>query len=209
MPLSYSCFISYRRDSVKIAKDFQDALETELSLLLNLPVYRDEERLEGGDFFNSKLEQALCKSACMIMIYIPKYFDEESTYCAREFKAMELLEEGRLNKLREHGVIADSGLIIPIIYRGREIVPSYVMNSRNFYDFETYYLGGKTYKKKEYLLSVKQIANYIFDRCRELTALSIDPCNGCDSFSFPEEDELNGWLDELLPPVPVFPGREA
>jgi hypothetical protein len=209
MPLSYSCFISYRRDSVRIAKDFQDALETELSLLLNLPVYRDEERLEGGDFFNNKLEQALCRSACMVMIYIPKYFDEESTYCAREFKAMELLEEDRLTKLKAHGIVGDSGLIIPIIYRGRDFMPVYVSGNRNYYDFESYYLGGRTYKRKEYLLSVKQIANYIFNRCIELNSLSVDPCNGCETFSLPREEELDGWLDELLPPHPIFPGREA
>ncbi|HET9909818.1 MAG TPA: TIR domain-containing protein, partial [Anaerolineales bacterium] len=83
MPIKYSCFISYKHDSVNIARDFQDALENEISLLLNLPVYRDEERLHAGDFFNSALAQALCQSACMVMIYIPRYFDKASTYCAR------------------------------------------------------------------------------------------------------------------------------
>ena len=97
MPLVYSCFISYRHDYVQIAEDFQDALENELSLLINLPVYRDEERLQGGDFYNSRLAKALCRSACMVMIYTPRYFDARSTYCAREFRAMELLEEDRIS----------------------------------------------------------------------------------------------------------------
>jgi hypothetical protein len=208
MPFTYSCFISYRHDSVQIAKDFQDALENELSLLLDLPVYRDEERLHAGDFYNQELETALCKSACMVMIYIPRYFDEKNTYCAREFRAMELLEEQRLEDLRKIGVEHNSGLIIPIVYRGCDILPKYVKDRRQYHNFETYLLGGKTRKNKNYLMAVKDVADYVFRRCTELDNLPTDPCNCCDTFEIPSDVEITDWLSGMLPPRPKFPGRE-
>ena len=208
MPFSYSCFISYRNDNAQIAKDFQESLEDELSLLLNQPVYRDEERLHGGDFYNVKIARALCRSACMVMLYIPKYFDEGHIYCAREFRAMELLEQERLVHLKANGLPDDCGLIIPVVYRGCDVLPQYIKGSRNFYDFEAFFLGGRTQKRNhKYLLSMKEIANYIFQRCRDLNSLPLDPCDCCDSFDIPNESDLNGWLDNLLPSQQKFPGR--
>jgi hypothetical protein len=210
MPITYSCFISYRHDSVQIARDFQDALENELSLLIDLPVFRDEERLRPGDFFNRELEMALCKSACMVVIYIPRYFDERSTYCAREYRAMELLETQRLENLKKVGVTHNSGLIIPIIYRGRDVLPVYISNNRQFHDFETFYLGGRTQRgNKRYLTAVKDIADYIFRRCRELNSLPSDPCDCCGTFEIPKTAEISDWIGNVLPPRPIFPGREG
>ena len=110
MPLKYSCFISYRSRSVELARDFQESLDRELRHWTTLPIYRDEVRLDGGDFYNRELALALCQSACMVMIYTPTYFDLESTYCAREYRAMEILESTRLELLGQernyqHGLI--------------------------------------------------------------------------------------------------------
>ena len=62
----------------------------------------------------------LCKSACMILIYTPLYFDTEHIYCARELKAMQ--ESGSTAPLR---LIGDKGkgLIIPIVLRGEKTLP--------------------------------------------------------------------------------------
>lgn len=210
MPIKYSCFISYRHDSVKIARDFQDDLENELSLLINLPIYRDEERLRPGDFFNKALASALCQSACMVMIYIPRYFDEHSVYCAREFKAMEQLETQRIEKLKKNGGDSSSGLIIPVVYRGLEILPQKISSNRHFHNFEPYFLGGKTLKNnRKYLTSIKNIANYIFYRCQDLNGLPTDPCEDCGDFEIPTKSKISGWLNSVLPPRPNFPGRRA
>ena len=208
MPIKYSCFISYKHDSVNIARDFQDALENEISLLINLPVYRDEERLHAGDFFNSALAQALCQSACMVMIYIPRYFDEASPYCAREFKAMEQLETQRLLALKKGGNVNSSGLIIPVVYRGLDILPKKITTNRHFHNFEPYFLGGRTQKNnKKYLIAVKDIASYIFQRCLDLSNLSTDPCGYCNDFEIPSTAKISHWLNTMLPPRPKFPGR--
>lgn len=210
MPIKYSCFISYRHDSVTMAKEFQDALESELSLLINLPVYRDEERLEPGQFFNDALAKALCQSACMVAIYIPRYFEFASPYCAREFKAMEYLETQRLTKLKKIGISDPNGFIIPVAYRGHDILPKSIKSKRQCYNFEPYFLGGKTQKgNKNYLVSVKNIASYIFNRCQDLNKLPSDPCVGCGSFVIPKKSQISSWLRTMATPVPHFPGRRA
>src|SRR5262245_13808013 len=99
MAINYACFISYRHGqsqlSERIISDLATALSNELSLYTSKKVYVDRERLKGGDFYNEHLARALCESACMIMVFTPTYFDEQSTFCAREFKAMEFLEAKR------------------------------------------------------------------------------------------------------------------
>jgi hypothetical protein len=208
MPIKYSCFISYRHDSVAIAKEFQDALESELSLLINLPVYRDEDRLQAGQFFNKALANALCRSACMVMIYIPRYFELASPYCAREYKAMVQLESQRLANLKRIGNVNPNGFIIPVAYRGHDFLPKQIKNNRQCHNFEPYFLGGKTQKNnRNYLLAVKDIANYIFQRCQDLNSLPSDPCGRCGSFVIPNKSQISRWLNTMLSPRPSFPGR--
>jgi hypothetical protein len=206
MPIKYSCFISYRRHSAEYAREFHSSLERELRLWTTLPIYRDETRLSGGDFFNRELALALCESACMVMIYTPTYFDRDSTYCAREFKAMEILEAKR------HEILGGRrndkhGLIIPVIYRGWNYLPSPISNLRHSYKFEFSVCGKSYLKRKEYQESIEKIAEYIYLRCNELNATGNDPCGDCDIFDIPAIDEISTWLPHLLPPTPVFPGR--
>jgi len=99
MPLKYSCFISYRHTQKDIVQGLVTSLKTELSRWLDMDVYLDEERLKGGEFFNAKLAQAICESVCLIVVYTPTYFSDKNTYCAREYKAMEELEQVRFDKL--------------------------------------------------------------------------------------------------------------
>ena len=207
MPIKYSCFISYRSPSAELARDFHSSLDRELRHWTPLPIYRDETRLRGGDFFNRELALALCESACMVMIYTPTYFDQLSTYCAREYKAMEILEARRLEQLGYERNY-QHGLIIPVVYRGVDIFPRYVSSIRNYYKFDSFHICGKSYlRNNQYQDLIKQIAKYIYDRCNELNALDEDPCEICGSFEIPPTNEIHGWLSPLLPPKPIFPGR--
>jgi hypothetical protein len=209
MPIKYSCFISYRSLSIDVARDFHNSLARELQNWTTLPIFRDETRLNGGDFFNRELALALCESACMIMIYTPTYFDRVYTYCACEYKAMELIEARRL-ELLGYEKNYQHGFIIPIIYRGIDIFPKYVSNIRNYYKFDSFHVYGRSYLRTyRYQDLIGQISKYIFERCNELNALDIDPCDGCGTFELPLDEEIHEWLIPLLPPKPVFPGRGA
>jgi len=208
MPLRFSCFISYRHSQQDIVADLVKSLQTELNRWLDMEVYLDRERLKGGDFFNAELARALCESVCLIVVFTPTYFSKNNTYCAREFKAMEQLEEMRLTKLglprnKQHG------LIIPIVYRGDRKLPKNMKEIRQCHMFEAFQISGRdNLDNPDYAQKIKEIAEYIEERCEELRSVEDEICDCCDTFNFPAETDISDWLESMLPPKPVLPSRE-
>ena len=209
MPLRYSCFISYRSTQGDIVQELVSSLKTELGRWSDLDVYVDTERLDGGDFFNRELAKALCESACLIVVYTPTYFSKQHIYCALEYKAMEILEEERLMKL-DLPVNDEHGLIIPLVYRGDTKLPESIRNQRQYHVFEAFQLSGKdNLDNPDYAVIIRKIAEYIEERCEELQMIEEDVCACCSTFEFPEEEEIANWLEGMLPPKPVLPGRKG
>src|SRR4030095_12354568 len=101
------------------------------------PFY-DKSRIQGGQYIEPVIADAICKSVCMVAIYSPQYLNEEYTYCARELMAMQLLEHKRLNLLPV--TERANGLIIPIIYRGAKYFPKEKFGGVHYYNFEKYNL---------------------------------------------------------------------
>ncbi len=207
MPFQYSCFISYRHTQADIVEDLVDALKTELGRWLDLEVYLDRERLKGGDFYNEELSQALCESICLIVVYTPTYFSSKNTFCAREFKAMEELEHQRFTKV---GLVNNTkhGLIIPIVYRGDKKFPEDIKNKRLYHSFEEFQISGDaTLDNPEYARKIKEIAEYIDERCDEVIAHEDELCNPCSTFELPKEEDILDWLSDMLPPRPKLPTK--
>jgi hypothetical protein len=212
MALNYACFISHRHGQFEIMKsfikDFYLALSAELDLLLEKKVFLDQERLKGGYFYNQALATALCESACMIMVFTPRYFSMENSYCAREYKAMEDLEKARLPLLGpSNGKL--KGLIIPVVLRSVDSLPAEIKDHRQYHDFSKFTLSErKMMRNPRYEPKIKEIAQYIDERYKCLMAVSDQLPSDCKAFSFPTEDEISAWLGEVTNPQPqAFPGR--
>jgi len=207
MAFKYSCFISYRHGQSQLAErivnDLSTALANELELYMGPEVYVDRERLKGGDLYNKELARALCQSICMIMVFTPSYFDLHNTFCAREFKAMEKLEEERERRTGKR-----VGLIIPIVFRGADSLPSEIKAHRHYYDFGDFLLcDTEISKHPNYARKIKEIAKTIFDIYQIFSRLSEDPCSGCDDFVLPAESEVAQWLSAICTPVLPLPSR--
>lgn len=217
MPFSHACFISYRhrpgnREYLNIVEDLRTTLQEQVGFLMNEQVYMDTGRLQGGNFFNRALATAICESVCMVVFYIPPYFDPDSTYCAREFKAMERLEAERLEALGLGE--SPNGLIIPIVLRGWNQFPVEIRSVRQCYNFEPYYIQKrKINQHREGRLKVIEIAQYINNRYLELLQKvgelnAEDLCAACGTFPLPQDGDVLPWLLQLrgargaLPPVP-------
>ena len=192
----------------RIITDLYDALTAELELLINEQVFLDRERLKGGDFYNEALSTALCESVCMIVVFTPTYFDKKYTYCSREYKAMENLENERLRAL---GLPADKkqhGLIIPIVFRGATCLPDDIKSQRFYYNFENFSLcDRKMTKNPKYAGEIRKIASYIAERYRALANCPDDLCGCCEEFQLPEENEVMEWLTAVVGTATPFPGR--
>jgi len=202
MPFKYSCFISYRHGQRELAEriinDLHKALSNELEMLLNEEVFVDRERLKGGTFYNEELASALCESACMIVVFTPTYFDKKFSYCAREYKAMEKLESERLKSLGK-SVDKKYGLIIPIVFRGADSIPSEIKERRQYYSFEAFQLSDvEMSRHPNYAGKIKEIAKYIYDRYKAMVALNSDVCECCTEFKLPREGEITEWLGQVV-----------
>jgi hypothetical protein len=218
MPLKYSCFISFRHGDRTLPTDtslleaiaiqLKEALSSEIQAYTTKDVYVDWERLKGGDFYNQAIATALCESACMVMVYMPTYFDEHKTFCAREYKAMEGLETERLKLLGLS--VSEHGLIIPIVFRGMKFLPSEIKTQRAYHDFQSFQLGERRMSRnKKFIPKIREISEYIYDRCRDLESLSADPCQECNNFSLPDEAEIIHWIRKVKGVSSAFPFRSG
>ncbi len=211
MAIKYSCFISYRHGQSQLAEriinDLSSALSNELELFTNKEIYIDRQRLRGGDFYNEELARAICESVCMIVVFTPTYFDVQSPFCAREFKAMEKLEEARL-KVVQKFTGKKCGFIIPIIFRGEKSLPDIIRDSRHYYNFGDFLLCDvELSKHPDYARKIKEIAETIFSIYELLIGLPEDSCAGCDTFALPSEEDVKHWLGSIRSAPPLFPGR--
>lgn len=209
MPFEYCCFVSYPhgQDNVLVpfVKSFVEGLETEISALTRRGVFFDINFLKPGDRVDERIGTSLCKSACMIVIYTPVYFDRDHIYCAREFKAMQDLEEERLGLLGRR----EQGLIIPIVLRGPKYFPEKLKNERFYRDFSAIEFNHESETiRTKYSKEIKEIAEYIFDRCNQLKGIEAKLPNSCENYTLPSEDAAKKFVEEeSLEVASHFPGR--
>jgi len=217
MAFEYCCFISYSHNEgdlpKRFVKDLYNTLSGEIGALTRdiQTCCVDWERLKGGDFYNESLERAVCKSACMIMVYTPTYFDKNHTYCAKEYLAMEKIESERLLLL--DGDSDDHGLIIPIVYRGERLLHQFIKDKRTLYDFSSYFPGKRDENSllshEVYAPQIKGIAEYVYERYQQLNELW-DMSKRCKDFRFPSDQEVQNLLDIVCTANQrmQFPGRK-
>ena len=197
MPFSYSCFVSYRhmefepgRSSIKRVVD---ALKGQLEYSAPLPVFLDQDRLRGGQFYQEALAQQLCQSACMIMLYWPTYFSQEHTFCSREFKLMERLEASDFGCFPRPN--SSNGLIIVIALADFDQLPAEIAIRRLCYNFEPYVLTRRMDRHPKFITDMRDIRRYIADRCRILGFIPPpDPCVDCPQCRLPDAQLILPWL---------------
>jgi len=202
----YACFMSYRQTRTgevpPLVQKLFENLSEEITDFWEKEIFLDRERLRAGDRYNEILACKLCKSVCMIAVYTPVYFHEQHTYCAREYYAMQQLEKTRLQGLPKSE--QEKGLIIPIVLKGEEFLPLEVKSCRQYYNFESYALGGLRGNNMSYRKELRNIVKYILDRHRAFSKLDFDPCRFCTAFRFPTDQEIRPWLRGVLGPQNKF-----
>ena len=132
----------------------------------------------------------------MLVVYTPLYFSMKHIYCAREYRAMEMLEETRLARLG--GQQQRDGLIIPIILRGEEYLPSLIRDHRHYYSFERFSLHSpRIAENEQFEPYVRQIAKAIHARKIALGPLAEEFTCNCQGFVFPTAEEVRPWVESI------------
>jgi hypothetical protein len=194
MAFEYSCFLSYRHhEQNKLAETFinelYSALHDELGVITDRDIFIDRQGMRGGNIIDPKLARALCTSVCMIAVYTPNYFSEERPYCAREYLAMEILEQKRLKRVSGPPG-KEAGLIIPVVWRGVEELPSEIRAKRHYYDFQGFSLRARSLSRsKELQPHIHKLADAVHQRAKIFEAIGEELTCDCQNFEFPSENE--------------------
>ena len=191
-------------------EQLKESLEDYLDPFLDEGVYIDESRLKPGYLYREELASAICHSICMIVVYTPKYIDDEKhPYCLLEYRAMERIEEKRIELLG--GRINNAGMIIPIIFRGEiKDMPSNIKDRIQCCDFSKFTTASPHIKEDpEYIAKIETIVKIIHDYYRVFKENDIDPCCDCHSFSLLSKDDVKPWEIKSNKPKIPFPGRGA
>lgn len=206
MGFEHGCFISHvsaeeplmQEFVTELAKALRSELEPLIGDFVDTTVYLDEERLRGGNKFNLALGQALCASACWVMVYVPQYFRRD--YCQREFRAMQILEEERL-KQPEIELDPREGMIIPIILRGkREQLPDGLSDQVHCLEFSRFSTASSEILRHEsFMEQITERAHFI----EKIFGLGNGLSRDCGQFSIPELDRI----PSIAASRQGFPGR--
>jgi hypothetical protein len=199
MAYEYCCFISYPHGQddvlVPFVDDFVKGLEIEIGALTRKKVWIDKKFLKGGFRLDEEIGPDLCKSACMILLYTPLYFDAEHNYCARELKAMQDLEERRLATVKDKG----KGLIIPVVLRGEKRFPATLSNQRLYYKFtDIEFNNPLDIIRVKYATEIREIAEYIVDRCEQLDEMAGKDPHDCEAYCLPSPDDARKFVENVL-----------
>ncbi|AMY06953.1 TIR domain protein [Luteitalea pratensis] len=208
----HACFISYRhpatagsREEKLIAHVFK-AISDHVEMYTHThQVYFDQKRLVPGYQYDEKLAEAICRSACMVIVYWPAYL--ESDYCLQEIEAMLEIEKRRRKKLGSelHGC----RLIIPFIVRGRfEDLPNAVRDGCQYLDYSRQATNPHFNIGEDEETSAKlfEIANYIKSLCDKLQRVGADVVGTCKDYGFPARMQVT-QPEMAPPPPPPFPGQ--
>ncbi|HYI98377.1 MAG TPA: toll/interleukin-1 receptor domain-containing protein [Thermoleophilaceae bacterium] len=214
MTYEYGCFISHIGSQRPLITEFVTSLETALASELEAhidgsaeEVYLDRTRLKPGFMFNEALADAICKSACWIVVYVPQYPFRD--YCMREFRAMQMLEERRRRELG-HRIERDQGMIFPVILRGGiDQLPVEIAKQRQYLDFKKYSTADvEILRNERYQEQLVQLASQIGDLYRLGDHLGDQDCG---RFAMPRHDAdgADGADGSFRPVTAEFPGRSA
>jgi hypothetical protein len=202
-----ACFISYRHtgdpDADKFVQAFYAQLKKQVAICMpGVPIFFDEKGLKIGDKFNQEIAYQLCRSACMVLVYSPLYFDNNHPYCALEYLAMLDLEKRRLGTIAND--LRNKGLIFPVVIRGLEDLPDEIKGQRQFEKFD-HIVHESQFEELECLKCLKALAEEIWKRYRELHNSNVFPSD-CSKFSFPDKSSIADWLYTVAPLHDKMPG---
>lgn len=203
----YPCFISFRHYGDEISdsfvRQFEECLSAELVPLIGSRPFIDYNRMSPGYSLSQSIQQALCQSACMIIIWSPQYLTEDHIWCAMEFYAMLELEKRRLQNLPQ--TERAKKLIIPVIYRGSKFYPS-SLDDTLYLNFEKFTLYNSEMIKNEFFADkIKDLAEYIFERIEAFKTHGYTPWGDCADFNLPSRTDSIEFIKKNKVRNPKFP----
>jgi len=150
-------------------------------------VFRDNDFIRYGDTLDDEIAASICKSVCLLIVYVPNTYQADHPYCAREYAAMCELEQNRLGKLQSV-LRPEKGPILTIPYRGKEETLPTELADRGTYEFGAWQdLSNDPDLQELPALIAEDIAQW----CNLFANQSTPPIDGgCDGFLLPQQTSV-------------------
>lgn len=209
----HACFISYRHPcevdnrEAKIIEHVRKAIADHVQMETHEhKVFFDQQRLVPGYQYDESLAEAICRSACMVIVYWPSYL--ESDYCKKEIQAMLDIERKRRQLLGDalHGC----RLFIPVILRGDYAhLPEAITKDCHYLDYRKQATNPNVNIGDDETMSEQlfRIAAYIKSLCDKMKPQSRRLFDRCQEFGFPTASAAAVAADIAPAPPQPFPGR--
>jgi hypothetical protein len=194
-----ACFISYRHtgdiEADKFVRTFVIQLKKQVALCMpGVPIFFDEQGLKVGDQYKGELAYQLCRSACMVLIFSPLYFDIHHHYCALEYKGMLEIERKRLEL--GLGDLQHKGLIFPVVFRGLDCLPQEIKDDRHYENFD-FVVSESDFRRRHCQERLKALSEEIWKCYRILHNARVFSSENCGGFCFPEKASIESWLNRV------------
>ena len=206
----HACFVSYRHPATpdgregKLIQHVVRAIKDHIEMLTHEhDVYFDRARLVPGYQYDERLAKAICRSACMVVVYWPSYL--ESEYCKKEIRTMLAIEANRRSILGStlHGC----RLFIPLILRGRfDDLPTGLREGCHYLDYKAQAIRPDFNIGDDPIMSEQLygVAEYIKELCDKMKCAEESLFGRCENFVYGPSS-----ADAFEAPAAIqpFPGR--
>jgi hypothetical protein len=208
----HACFVSYRHPASsggreeKLIQHVVRAVKDHIEVYTRrYQVYFDKSRLVPGYQYDERLAQAICRSACMFVVYWPSYL--ESDYCLKEIRTMLEVEKKRRAVL---GIgLHGCRLFVPVILRGNlQDLPNELHSGCQYLDYREQATRPNFNIGDDEAMSAQlyTIAEYVKSLCDKMKAVEDRLFADCEGFTFPENNAA-AIGQSSAPPTQPFPGR--
>lgn len=182
--IRYGCFISYVHADGAFYPKFMASLEVVVRAVAEIffpdnAIWIDRKRLTPGDSLETSIAHALCQSACVLVVYVPRYTASE--WCLRELATALAIEQERRAILGDN-LEADRGLVIPLVLRKLEPegLPAEIQ-SRVWADFSKLSLHEPDLtQSREYVDQIEGLVRHIYRVYKLMQTAEEDGLNFCD-----------------------------
>lgn len=202
----HACFVSYRHPESSGSREEKIIRHVVRAITDHVEVYThdhkvfvDKARLVAGYEYDKTLAEAICRSACMVIVYWPSYL--ESDYCLSEIATMLRIERRRRKLLGPQ--LQKCRLLIPIVLHGDyEELPNDVRKGCHYLDYRAQATRPNFNIGNDLRMSAAlyDVAKYIKSLCEKMKQSRELLFGGCDKAT------LESGTPWAMPKQP-FPGR--
>jgi hypothetical protein len=199
MPFDFSCFISYRREKLRInfIEEFCEYLNTKAKDATNIDkLFTDFNEIKNGQPFSQTIFSSIIKSYVFIVFNTQHYINEHDNWCAKELFFALKVEQKRRELMMLEDEKSFNCILILLLNGSCKDLPRSIAerNAHSLKEFDYFGKFLKNRKSKKLLDDLGDRIDDIFKVYQKYSTLNFT--EQCEKIPFPSDEELLSWIKE-------------